>query len=141
MPHDGEDERLRFHGIRTQVKQCLPSTANNRAVGTPLTNKARIELNNTHQLLENFICELTLFQELSSPTTTFPTTLRNAGSSPNCKDNTQWFWSSAVEVIAPRTAGKPKGLFNSIEKSRLAIAGLSRLVPIILPRRMSTAAE
>src|ERR1700724_3298288 len=31
----------------------------------------------------------------------FPTTPRNGGSSPNCKDNIPWFWSSAAEVSAP----------------------------------------
>ena len=59
--------------------------------------------------LEDFLCDLTLSQGRSSPTTSFPTTLRNAGSSPNCKDNIQWFSSSAVEVFAPRTAGRRKG--------------------------------
>jgi hypothetical protein len=53
----------------------------------------------------------------------FPTTPRNAGSSPNCKDNIQWFSSSAAEVSAPRTAGRLKGLLNSIVSSRLPIAG------------------
>src|SRR5208337_1849021 len=60
------------------------------------------------------ICDLTLFPGQSSPTMSFPITPRNVGSSPNCKDNTQWFSSSAAEVSAPRTAGTLKGLFNSI---------------------------
>ena len=55
----------------------------------------------------------------------FPTTPRNAGSSPNCKDNIQWFWSSAAEVSAPRTAGRLKGWLNSIVSLRSPIAGLS----------------
>ena len=33
-----------------------------------------------------FICDLTLFQALSSSTMSFPTMPENAGSSPNCKD-------------------------------------------------------
>jgi hypothetical protein len=36
------------------------------------------------------------------PTTSFPTTPRNAGSSLNCKDNIQWSSSSAAEVSVPR---------------------------------------
>jgi hypothetical protein len=44
----------------------------------------------------------------------FPITPRNVGSSPNCKDDTQWFSSSAAEVSALRIAGTLKGLFNSI---------------------------
>src|SRR5271165_1096511 len=60
------------------------------------------------------ICDLTLFPGQSSPTMSFPITPRNIGNSPNCKDNTQWFSSSAAEVSAPRTAGTLKGLFNSI---------------------------
>ena len=39
----------------------------------------------------------------------FPTTPRNAGSSPNFKDNIPWFSSSAAEVSAPRIAGRLKG--------------------------------
>ena len=92
-------------------------------------------------MAEAFICDLTLFQGLSSPTMSFPTTPRNAGSSPNCKDNIQWFSSSAAEVSAPRTAGRLKGLLNSIVSSRLPIAGLSRLAPTISLRRMNIAAE
>ena len=42
----------------------------------------------------------------------FPTTPRNAESSPNCKDNIRWFSSSAAEVSAPRTAGRRKGWFE-----------------------------
>ena len=53
----------------------------------------------------------------------------------------QWFSSSAAEVSAPRTAGRLKGLLNSIVSSRLAIAGWSRLAPTISPRRMNIAAE
>ena len=60
------------------------------------------------------ICDLTLFPGQSSPTMSFPITPRNVESSPNCKDNTQWFSSSAAEVSAPRTAGTLKGWFNSI---------------------------
>jgi hypothetical protein len=59
----------------------------------------------------------------------FPTTPRNAASSPNCKDNIQWFSSSAGEVFAPRTAGRLKGLFSCIVSSRLLTAGLLRLAP------------
>ena len=71
----------------------------------------------------------------------FPTTPRNAGSSPNCNDNIQWFSSSAAEVSAPRIAGRLKGLLNSIVSSRLPIADLSRLAPTISLRRMNIAAE
>ena len=61
---------------------------------------------------KDFICDPTLFQEPSSPTMSFPTTPRNAGSSPNCKGNIPWFSSSAAEVSAPRTAGRPKDLLQ-----------------------------
>ena len=44
------------------------------------------------QLLRIPICALTSFQERSSPTMSFPSTQRNAGSSPNYKVNIQWFW-------------------------------------------------
>src|ERR1700680_2508029 len=70
-----------------------------------------------------FICDPILFQGLCSPTMSFPTTLRNGGSSPNCKDNIPWLWFSAVEVSAPRTGGSMKGSFDSILSSRLVIAG------------------
>src|ERR1700691_3101686 len=80
-----------------------------------------------NQLLRTFKCDLTLFQELHSPITSFPTTPRNAGSSPNCKDNIPWFSSSAAEVTAPRTVGRRKGLFNSTASLRLPTAGLSQL--------------
>jgi catechol 2,3-dioxygenase-like lactoylglutathione lyase family enzyme len=36
-----------------------------------------------------FICDLTSFQGLSSPTMSFPITLPNAGSFPSCKGNIQ----------------------------------------------------
>jgi hypothetical protein len=49
--------------------------------------------------MEDFICDLILFQGLSSPTMSFPTRLRNAGSSPNRKDNVQWLSSSAADVL------------------------------------------
>jgi len=39
------------------------------------------------------ICDLILFQALYFLTTSFPTTPRSAGSSPNFKDNIPWFWS------------------------------------------------
>src|SRR4029077_658827 len=91
--------------------------------------------------LEDFLCDLTLFQELSSPTMSFPTTPQNAGSSPNCKDNIQWFSSSAAVVSAPRTAGRRKGLLNSIVSSKLPIVGLSRLAPTTSLRRVNIAAE
>jgi len=35
------------------------------------------------QVLEDFVCDLTLFQGLSSPTSSFPTTPLRGGSSPN----------------------------------------------------------
>src|SRR6266404_4807376 len=63
----------------------------------------------SHPTVEDFICDLTLLQGLSSPTMSSPTTPRNAGGSPNCKDNIQWFSFSAAEVTAPRTAGRLKG--------------------------------
>jgi hypothetical protein len=44
----------------------------------------------TRTQLEDFRCELTLSQERSSPTTSLPTTPRNAGSSPNFY-NGYWF--------------------------------------------------
>jgi hypothetical protein len=44
----------------------------------------------------------------------FPITPRNVESSPNYKDNIQWFSSSAAEASAPRIAGTLKGFFNSI---------------------------
>src|SRR5271170_4887866 len=72
------------------------------------------EVSGDHQrTIEDFTCDLTSFQELSSPTTSFPTTARNAGSSPSCKDNIRWFLSSAAEVSAPKTGGKLKGWLNS----------------------------
>jgi len=48
---------------------------------------------------------------------------------------------SAAEVTAPRTAGRLKGLSNSIVSSRLAIAGLSRSAPTISLRRVNIALE
>ncbi len=78
---------------------------------------------------------LTLLLGLTSPTMSFPTILRNAGSSPNCKDNMQWFSSSAAEVSAPRIAGRLKGLLNSIVSSRL---GYCRLVTISTDLRAVT---
>src|ERR1700730_1003829 len=93
------------------------------------------------QLLEDFICDLTSFPGLSSPTMSFPTTPLSGGSSPNCKDKTRWFLSSAAEVSAPKTAGRLKGLLNSIVSSRLAIAGLSQSAPTISLRRMNIAVE
>jgi hypothetical protein len=56
--------------------------------------------------VEDFGCDLTLLRELSSPTMSFPTTPRKAGSSPNCKDNIPRFSSSAAEVTVSRTAGR-----------------------------------
>ena len=52
--------------------------------------------------MEGFTCDLRLFPGPSSQTMSFPTTSRNAGSSPNCNDNIPWFSSSAAEVSAPR---------------------------------------
>jgi hypothetical protein len=46
-----------------------------------------------HPTVGEFLCGLTLFLERSFPTMSFPTTLRNAGSSPHCKGNIPWFWS------------------------------------------------
>ncbi len=57
----------------------------------------------------------------------YPTTPRNAGSSLNCKDNIQWFSSSAAGASALRTAGKRKALFDSTVRLKLPIAGLSRV--------------
>src|SRR5271166_7190829 len=51
------------------------------------------------------ICDLILFPGQSSPTMSFPVTPRSVGSSPNCKDNTQWFSSSAAEVFAQGPSG------------------------------------
>jgi hypothetical protein len=63
-----------------------------------------------------------LFPERFFPTTSFPLTPGSTGNSPNYKDNIQWFSSSAAEVFAPKIAGNMKGWFNSIVRSRWAIA-------------------
>ena len=44
-------------------------------------------------------------------------------------------------AFCPRTAGRPKGLSNSIVNSKLPIVGWSRLAPTILTRPMSIALE
>jgi hypothetical protein len=71
-----------------------------------------------HSFVEDVICEKTLFRGRSSPTTSYQTMPQNAGSFQNCKDNILWFWSSAAEATAQRTAGKPKGSSNCIASSR-----------------------
>src|SRR5580700_8693358 len=91
--------------------------------------------------VEDFICDLTSFQELSSPITSFPTKPRNAGSSPNCKDNIPWFSSSAEEASAQKTAGRPKDWLNFTENLRFPIADWSRSAPTISLRQMNIAAE
>ena len=58
-----------------------------------------------------------------------PTTQESAASFPICKDNTLWCSFSAAAVTAPRTAGRPRGLFSSIGSLRLPIAAPSRSVP------------
>src|SRR5205823_6357924 len=83
---------------------------------------------------EDFIWDLTLFQGLSSPTMSLPTTPRNAGSSWNCEDNVQWFRSSAAEVSAPRTARRPKGLLNSILSSSPVLSFI-RFTKLLVLRR------
>jgi peroxiredoxin len=50
--------------------------------------------------VEDLTCDLTWFRGLSSPTMSFRTTPRNIGSCPNCRDNIQWFSSSAAEGSA-----------------------------------------
>src|SRR3984893_2511840 len=82
-----------------------------------------------HERRGDFTCDLTLFQGPFSPTTNFPITRRNAGSSPTCKASIPWCSSSAAALSAPRTADRLKGFLNSIVRWRLAIAGLSRSVP------------
>jgi hypothetical protein len=64
-----------------------------------------------------------LFPERFFPTTSFPITPGSTGNSQNYKDNIRWFSFSAAEVFAPKIAGNMKDLFNSIVRSRLAIAG------------------
>src|SRR3984885_7162121 len=51
----------------------------------------------------------------------------------------RWFLFSAAAVSAPKTARKRKDLFNSIVKSKLVTAALSRSAPTTLPKRMNTA--
>ena len=69
-----------------------------------------------------------MFQGLSFPTTSFPTTPRNAGSSPNCKDNTQCFSSSAAGVSALKDRRQAEGL---VELHRELEVAYCRLVTII----------
>jgi len=90
-------------------------------------------------ILEEFKCDLTLFQETPFPTTSFPTTSPNAGNSPNCKDSIPWFSFSAAVVSAPRTGVKRKDLSSFIASSKSPIAGLSQLAPTISLRQMNIA--
>jgi len=114
---EGASEFLGFFGCRRSVapgSKCKFPVQSRRIISTTQVDQQ-----------PNFysICDLTLFQAPFSPTTNFPTTRQNAGSSPNCKDNIQWFLSSAAEVFAQRTAGSMKDWSNSTANSKLAIAG------------------
>src|SRR6266436_4162058 len=107
-------------------------------VGRPATESTRKRMSRI-QLLEDFICDLTLFPGRYSPTMNSPTTALSGRSSPNCKDKTRWSSSSAGEASALKRAGRLKGWFNSIVRSKLAIAAWLQSAPTTSLIRMSIA--
>ena len=108
---------------RRRRRLCLPHV--HRSVAAALTGRGRRVRRRAFNL-EVSPCDPTSFQALSSLITSFPTTPRNTASCQSCKDSIRWFSFSAVEATVPRTAAKPRALFNSIARWRSAIAGSSQ---------------
>ena len=67
-------------------------------------------LKSSRTTVEEFTCELTLFQEPPFPTTSFPTTPRNARSFPICRAHIPWFSSSAAAASAAKDRRQAEGL-------------------------------
>jgi hypothetical protein len=63
-----------------------------------------------------------LFQALSSPIMSFPTTAASAGSSRSFKGQIRWFLFSVVAVSAHKSGDSMRVSFNSTASSRLRIA-------------------
>jgi peroxiredoxin len=76
---------------------------------TPLQSSRR-DLATRIQLVEDFVCDLTLFRALSFLTMSFPTTPRNAGSFPNCKDNIQVVLVLSRGGFCPKDRRQAEGL-------------------------------
>jgi hypothetical protein len=63
-----------------------------------------------HPTAEDMICDLISFQELFSPTTSFPTTLRSGANFLNCKDNIPMVLVLSRGGFCPKDRRQAEGL-------------------------------
>jgi len=79
-------------------------------------------------------------QGLSFPIMSFPTTPRNAASSPSCKDNIQWFSPSAGRFL-PKDRRQAEGLVELHRELEVAYCRLVTISPDNITLTMNIAAE